>query len=138
MAAPAPLAAGGVRLLGSDLEAIDQAEERTRFAALLVVCGFMFGPPANEGQIEPISSGSLAAYLLGATLIVLNSSHADVAMIAFGLLVAGTVVKYAVPGRRLKQSGMRWTVRGANAIIALRCCELSGRWESFWEARSAA
>ena len=29
-------------------------------AALLVVCGFMFGPPADEGQIEPISSGSLA------------------------------------------------------------------------------
>lgn len=40
-------------------------------------------------------------------------------------------------GHRLKQSGMRWTVRGANAIIALRCCELSGRWETFWEARSA-
>jgi len=43
-----------------------------------------------------------------------------------------------IAGRRLKQSGMRWTVRGANAIVALRCCELSGRWESFWEARSAA
>ena len=41
-------------------------------AALLVVCGFMFGPPAEEGQIEPISSGSLAAYLFGATLIVLT------------------------------------------------------------------
>ena len=26
-------------------------------AALLVVCGFMFGPPAEEGRIEPISSG---------------------------------------------------------------------------------
>ena len=36
-------------------------------AALLVVCGFLFGPPAEEGRIEPISSGSLAAYLLGAT-----------------------------------------------------------------------
>src|SRR3954468_9524262 len=33
-------------------------------AALLVVCGFMFGPPADEGQVEPISSRSLAAYLL--------------------------------------------------------------------------
>ena len=30
----APLAAGGVPLLGSDLETIDQAEERTRFSAL--------------------------------------------------------------------------------------------------------
>lgn len=36
---------------------------------------------------------------------------------------------------RLKQSGMFWTVRGANAIIALRCCQLSGRFEDFWESR---
>jgi uncharacterized membrane protein len=61
-------------------------------AALLVVCGFMFGPPAEEGQIEPISSGALAAYLFGATMIVLNSFHADAAMIVFGLLVAGTLL----------------------------------------------
>ena len=61
-------------------------------AALLVVCGFMFGPPAEEGQVEPISSGSLAAYLFGATLIVLNGFHADTAMIVFGLLVAGTLL----------------------------------------------
>ena len=27
-----------------------------------------------------------------------------------------------IMGLRLKQSGMRWTVAGANAIIALRCC----------------
>ena len=61
-------------------------------AALLVVCGFMFGPPADEGQVEPISSGALAAYLLGTTLIVLNSFHADTAMIMFGLLVAGSLL----------------------------------------------
>src|SRR5882724_4602385 len=60
-------------------------------AALLVVCGFMFGPPADEGQIEPISSGALAAYLFGATMIVLNSFHADAAMIVFALLVAGSL-----------------------------------------------
>src|SRR6478735_6477983 len=28
-------------------------------AALLVVCGFMFGPSAGEGEIQPISSGAL-------------------------------------------------------------------------------
>ncbi len=61
-------------------------------AALLVVCGFMFGPPADEGQIEPISSGSLAAYLLGATMIVLASFHADTAIIVFAVLVAGTLL----------------------------------------------
>jgi uncharacterized membrane protein len=61
-------------------------------SALLVVCGFMFGPPANESRIEPISSGSLAAYLLGATMIVLMSFHADAAIIAFAALVAGTLL----------------------------------------------
>jgi len=60
-------------------------------ASLLVVCGFMFGPPAEEGRIERISSGSLAAYLLGATLIVLASFHADAAIMSFALLVAGTL-----------------------------------------------
>jgi hypothetical protein len=43
-----------------------------------------------------------------------------------------------VIGSRLKQSGMFWTVRGANAIIALRCCHLNGRMESYWEDRHAA
>ena len=41
-----------------------------------------------------------------------------------------------VIGERLKQSGMRWSVRGANAIIALRCCILSGRFEDFWAHRT--
>ena len=43
-----------------------------------------------------------------------------------------------VIGSRLKQSGMFWTVRGANAIIALRCCHLNGRFEDYWEGRRAA
>ena len=43
-----------------------------------------------------------------------------------------------VIGSRLKQSGMFWTVRGANAIIALRCCHLNDRFEDYWEARRAA
>jgi len=41
-----------------------------------------------------------------------------------------------VIGERLKQSGMRWSVRGANAIIALRCCILSGRFEDVWASRT--
>lgn len=43
-----------------------------------------------------------------------------------------------VIGSRLKQSGMFWTVRGANAILALRCCHLNGKMEDYWEARRAA
>ena len=54
-----------------------------------------------------------------------------------GLFVGSGVVEAGcktIMGLRLKQSGMRWTVAGANAIIALRCCQLSGRWEEFWES----
>lgn len=43
-----------------------------------------------------------------------------------------------VIGSRLKQSGMFWTVRGANAILALRCSQLNGRFEDYWERRRAA
>ena len=44
----------------------------------------------------------------------------------------------AIIGARCKQSGMFWTVRGANAILALRCCHLNGRFEDYWEGRRAA
>ena len=40
-------------------------------------------------------------------------------------------------GRRCKQSGMFWSVRGANGILALRCCQFNGRFEDYWEARRA-
>lgn len=57
---------------------------------------------------------------------------------AQGLFVGSGVVEAGcktIIGQRLKQSGMEWSVHGANAIIALRCLILSGRWEDFWEAR---
>jgi hypothetical protein len=43
-----------------------------------------------------------------------------------------------VIGHRLKASGMFWSVSGANAILALRCCQLNGRFEDYWECRRAA
>ena len=55
--------------------------------------------------------------------------------VATGIVEAGC--KHAV-GARLKRAGMHWSVNGANAILALRCCILSGRFEAFWERRNAA
>ena len=40
-------------------------------------------------------------------------------------------------GARLKRSGMHWSLRGANSIMALRCIRLSGRFEDFWEWRAS-
>jgi len=49
-----------------------------------------------------------------------------------GVVEAGCKV---VVGTRLKRAGMHWTITGANAIIALRCSRLSGRFQDFWERR---
>jgi len=98
-------------------------------AALLVVCGFMFGPPEEPGRIEPISSGALAAYLFGAALIVLNSFHADTAMMIFALLVAGTLFvawrSDAATGAIIAASAFvfivftEWAIRGNPDMLVL-------------------
>jgi len=98
-------------------------------ATLLVVCGFMFGPDGDGEEIEPISSGSLAAYLFGAVMIVLNSAHTDAAMITFALLVAGSL---AVAWRAPAAAGAvgaaaafvfivfgEWAVRGNADMLVL-------------------
>ena len=59
--------------------------------------------------------------------------HAQGLCTSSGVLEAGCRVAV---GQRLKQSGMHWSERGANAIIALRCTKLSGRFEDFWERRA--
>jgi hypothetical protein len=61
--------------------------------------------------------------------------HAQGLCTSTGVVEAGC--KVAI-GTRLKRAGMHWTLQGANAIIALRCAKLSGRFEDFWERRSQA
>jgi hypothetical protein len=51
-----------------------------------------------------------------------------------GVIEAGC--KTVVADSRLNQSGIFWTVSGANAIIALRCCPLNGL--HYWESRRVA
>ena len=58
-----------------------------------------------------------------------------------GLCVATGVVEAGckhIIGSRLKRGGMRWSVAGANAIIALRCAVESNRFDDFWERRASA
>jgi len=63
----ATLAAGGVPLLGSQLEAIDQAEERTRFAALLDRLGI---PQPEGGMAHSIEEALTLADRIGYPVIV--------------------------------------------------------------------
>lgn len=57
---------------------------------------------------------------------------------AMGLFVGSGVTEAGcktIIGHRLKQSGMEWSLRGANAILSLRCMVQSGRLEEYWEER---
>ena len=42
-----------------------------------------------------------------------------------------------VVGRRLKCTGMRWTVAGANPVLWVRCARLSGWFDHYWDQRLA-
>jgi hypothetical protein len=59
--------------------------------------------------------------------------HAQGLCTSSGVVEAGCKVAL---GTRLKRAGMHWTKKGSNAIIALRCSKLSGRFQDFWERRS--
>jgi carbamoyl-phosphate synthase large subunit len=62
-----PLAAAGIPLLGSDLEAIDQAEDRVRFAALLDRLGI---PQPEGGMAESVEEALTLAERVGYPVIV--------------------------------------------------------------------
>jgi uncharacterized membrane protein len=83
-------------------------------AAVLVVAGFMFGPSAEQGRVEPVSSISLAVFLFGATALVLTNNHADAAMVVFALLVAAT---FAIAWRAESATGA--IVAGALFVFAV-------------------
>jgi len=82
-------------------------------------------------------SGLTAEILKQAEYFETNASRMNYPRFrAMGLFVGSGVIEAgckAVIGSRLKRSGMFWTVRGANSIIALRCCRLNGRFEDYWE-----
>jgi uncharacterized membrane protein len=59
-------------------------------AALVLVAGVFFGPEAERGRIDAVSSGAVAAYLIAAALLVVARDHHPAALVPFALLVAAT------------------------------------------------
>ena len=109
-------------------------------------------PKLDDGKIEKLvrflrginaSTPSLAETIrIQATYFERNAERMRYPAFRHQHLFVGSGVIEAgcktVIGSRLKRSGMFWTVSGANAIIALRCCQLNKRMENYWEARRAA
>jgi hypothetical protein len=105
----------------------------------------------DEGKIEELVSALRAIDALNPELLEKIHAEADYfdnnkermryphyraqhLFIGSGVIEAGCKT---IVGSRCKQSGMFWTVRGANAILALRCCHFNGRFEDYWESRKA-
>jgi len=60
-------------------------------AALLIISGLLFGPDSARGEIDPVSSGALMAYLFASMLLVVASGHDTLALTLFVVLVTSTL-----------------------------------------------
>jgi len=59
---------------------------------------------------------------------------------AQGLPIGSGVVESSckhVVADRMKRTGMRWDEDGGESLLALRCLDLNGRWDSLWPVREA-
>ncbi len=93
----APLAAAGVPLLGADLEAIDQSEERTRFSALLDRLGI---PQPEGGMAHSVEEALTLADRIGYPVIVRPS-----------FVIGGLAIDFAYsPGDLVRQLAMATVV----------------------------
>jgi uncharacterized membrane protein len=60
-------------------------------SAALIVSGLLFGPTAEPGKIDEVSSGAIGAYLLAAAVLAIASVHDPAALAIFTILTAATV-----------------------------------------------
>jgi hypothetical protein len=89
--------------------------------------------PAPTAELTRILSNEADYFERNADRMRYPNFRAQGLFVGSGVIEAGCKT---VIGVRLKGSGMFWTVRGANAIIALRCARLSARFEDYWASRS--
>ena len=91
-------------------------------------------PPANN-ELAQLLLTEAEYFARNAQRMRYPKFRANQLFVGSGVIEAGCKT---VIGSRMKQSGMFWTVRGANAIVALRCNRLSHRFDDYWESRRSA
>lgn len=135
------------------IQVVDQFHAKER---LWDLAKELFAGERAEARCEELSAGSFRAML---NAIDTHANHCGAAIqchgyfraqrermrypewraaglcVGSGVVEAGCKTAAAV---RLKRAGMHWMVRGANAILSLRCSILSSRFEDFWAERAVA
>jgi uncharacterized membrane protein len=66
-------------------------------AAVFIVAGLLYGPPAERGRIEEVSSGVLAGYLFGAFMLVYATAHDPLALVSHIIVCQSNVLPSLVP-----------------------------------------
>ncbi len=94
--------------------------------AALIVSGLLYGPEAESGRIEPVSSIALAAFVFCAGLLVLATDHDSVALTAFTLLAVATVVIAS----RTDAAVAAVPFAGALAVLVVTDWALQFQWSS--------
>jgi uncharacterized membrane protein len=74
-------------------------------AATFIIAGFLYGPPAERGRFDMVSSWILAGYLAGTFLLVFANRHDGFAVLGLFVLAAATV-------------GVAWRSEAATPAIA--------------------
>jgi hypothetical protein len=123
----------GLANAGRPCASINSIEARSKLVKILRGCAQTKRNSPRASATTPTTS---SATLSGCAI---RSSAPRVCwsvcrFVSSGVVEAGC---RTVVGKRLKYSGMFWSV-GANAILALRCCRLSGRFDHYRESRSRA
>jgi uncharacterized membrane protein len=85
-------------------------------AAALIVCNLAYGPSAEPGEVDVMSSAAPAAYLFAALLVVLAGEHGAIPLTAFTIMtIAAVAVAWrtdaaaaAVPAAALFAALMFW------------------------------
>ncbi len=85
--------------------------------AALIVSGLFWGPDATPGEIDPVSSATLSAYLLGALLLTLATRHDAAALIVFTLMIVATL---AIAWRTDAAGGTIPVAAVFSAVVVLR------------------
>lgn len=116
------------RWMARALKLLDQG----KIEALVNLFGDLRGPTA---ELAKLISNEADYFARNAERMRYPAFRAQGLFIGSGVIEAGCKTVIA---SRLKRSGMFWTVRGANAIIALRCCRLSNKFNDYWDSRSTA
>lgn len=93
-----------------------------------LLAGFTFAGPGSKAKRQ--TQGAAVAYLRKRVGLMKYGEWREQDLVLASGVVEGAA-RYVI-GERLDNSGMRWIVERAEAVLLLRCIEVNGDWDDFF------